>query len=300
VFIGIDGGGSTVRVVIVQTDLTIIGQSRGGSVNPNSTGRDHAARTLQDATRAALADAGVARDAITAVGAGVAGTNNPTLGAWLRETLSSALPNVPLYTTHDIETALIGAHGERRGVIVVAGTGSAAFGVNDVGESLLVGGWGYLLGDEGSGAWIGLQALKAVIEHHQGGRETQLTARIFDLLQISAARELIDIIYQPGVPVAPRLARFAPLVLELAQADTVAANIIDLAVGWLADLVTLLSERLKLTTPAIAFGGGLLSEPNALSLQLQKKIDLPAFPQAKYPPEIGAARYAMEQMRTQL
>lgn len=232
-----------------------------------------------------------------AVGAGVAGTMNPPLREWLHDALTSVLPNTPIYTTHDLEIALIGAHGERRGVIIVAGTGSAAYGVNDAGESLLVGGWGYLLGDEGGGAWIGLQALKKVIAFADEGETLPLAERIFDLLQISEARQLVEIIYQPGVPVAPRLARFAPFILKWAEDDSTASGIIYSAATRLHYLFRRLQRRLNLTNPPIAFSGGLLNEPNSLSLGLQQQLNLPVFPKAKYPPEIGAALYAMEQLR---
>jgi N-acetylglucosamine kinase-like BadF-type ATPase len=293
--IGIDGGGSTLRVVVVTPDLNVIGRGRGGNVNPNSAGREIAAQTLHDALYAALADAQIGMDAISAVGAGVAGTNNPTIRTWLHDTLSALVPHAPIYATHDIETALIGAHGARRGVIVAAGTGSAAFAVNDDGESLLVGGWGYLLGDEGSGAWMGLRALQAVISAADRGTAMgELAAHICDLLQISDPRALIDIVYQPAVPIAPRLARFAPLVLEHAERDPAAMQIVDDAAAHLAAMVETLARRLHMSDPPIAFGGGLLNAPNPISTRLQALLTLATFPHALYPPEIGAAVYARD------
>jgi N-acetylglucosamine kinase-like BadF-type ATPase len=297
VYIGIDGGGSTVRVVVVTPDLSILGQSRGGSVNPNSAGRDAAASALHAAIREALAAAQVTAGDVTAVGAGVAGAMTAPLNDWLRDTLSSIVPDVPVFSTHDIEIALIAAHGIRRGVLVLAGTGSAALGVSPTGESLLVGGWGYLLGDEGSGAWLGLRALNAVACHADGrGEPTRLTDAIMNLLQLSDARQLIEIIYQPAVPVAPRAARFAPLVLEHAEVDGVASRLVDEAVKALALHVETIVSRLRLVDPGVAFAGGLLSSPNVLSLRLQSVLRLAAFPAARYPAEVGAALLAMERM----
>jgi N-acetylglucosamine kinase-like BadF-type ATPase len=291
--IGIDGGGSTVRAAVTDETLTILGQARAGGVNPNIVGRDHAARTIQQVLKETLALAGMDAGEVTAVGAGIAGAMTAPFQEWLTKTLRDVLPTARIYITTDMEIALIGAHGERRGVLVSAGTGSAAFGVNDRGESLLVGGWGYLLGDEGSGAWIGLQALKQIVQASDRALPSMLAERVFDLLQIGEARELVSIIYQPNVPAAPRLARFAPLVLELADSDEAAQRIVTEAAAHLAELVDVLKHRLKMDNPAVRFGGGLLSGVNPLTSALQARLGLDAFPASVYPAEIGAALYAM-------
>lgn len=295
VFIGIDGGGSTVRAVVTDERLNVLGSARGGSVNPNSVGRDPAARTIKEIVSAALTLADVRVNEVHAVGAGIAGAMTAPFHDWLMEILRDVLPLARIHITTDMEIALIAAHGERRGVLVSAGTGSAAFGVNDQGDALLVGGWGYLLGDEGSGAWIGLQALKHIVQSSDRGQPSILAERMFDLLQISEARDLVPIIYQPGVPAAPRLARLAPLVLGLADSDDVAKGIVESAAVHLAELVNVLKERLKMDSPAIRFGGGLLSEVNPLSRALQALLCLESFPTSVYSAEIGAVIYAMGQ-----
>ncbi|PJF26514.1 MAG: hypothetical protein CUN53_07535 [Phototrophicales bacterium] len=293
--IGIDGGGSTVRVAVTDEMLTILGQARAGGVNPNTVGRDHAARTIKETLSAALTLASIRADEVHAVGAGIAGAMTASFHDWLTEILRDMLPLAQIHITTDMEIALIAAHGERHGVIVSAGTGSAAFGVNDQGEALLVGGWGYLLGDEGSGAWIGLQALKHIAHASDRGQPSILAERVFDLLQIREARDLVPIIYQPGVLAAPRLARFAPLVLELADKDDAAQEIVKSGAAHLAELVNVLAERLKMDNPAICFGGGLLSGANPLSSALQARLGLDVFPVSVYPAEIGAVIYAMGQ-----
>lgn len=295
--IGIDGGGSTVRVVVLDEDRQVCGEAVGSSVNPNSVGRDGAARALQAAIEAALAAANADRAAVGRVGAGVAGALTPPFHDWLRDMLRAVLPNAAVAITSDVEIALIGAHGVRRGVLVLSGTGSAAFGVNAAGESALAGGWGYLFGDEGSGAWIGTRALAAVARHTDGrGAPTMLTERIFNLLHVSDARQLIEIIYQPNVPAPPRLARFAPLVLELAETDPTASAILVEAIDELRMVMRAVIDRLNLDSPPIAFGGGLLSAPNALSLGLQRALNLPAFPTRLHSAEMGAALYALEML----
>ena len=85
---GIDGGGSHVRVAIADADLTVVGSAEGGSANPNSAGREAAAQAIQETIRAALADAHLAPADIAAVGVGIAGT--VTAREWVRETVAAA------------------------------------------------------------------------------------------------------------------------------------------------------------------------------------------------------------------
>jgi glucosamine kinase len=291
--IGIDGGGSNVRVVVSTPDLKIVGQGSGGSANPNSVGREAAAQSLLTAVRAALADAGRTPDDIAAAAAGVAGALSPEVQAWLHDLLGAVLPGVPLIVTLDLEIALVGAHGRRCGVLILAGTGSAAYGVNEAGESLLVGGWGYLLGDEGGGYWIGLQALREVARAADGINPdgTRLTKTILDALNLTEPRQVVPWLY--GQSRVKDVAALAPLVLAAAD-DVVAGGIIASGAAQLNKLVDTLRKRLHFDNAPIAFAGGLLSEPNPLSLQLCAALELPALPVSKYPPVMGAVILALE------
>lgn len=285
---GIDGGGSGVRVVITTPDLAILGSGEAGSANPNSAGREAAAHAIQTAMHAALAAASLSPDDIAAVGAGIAGTT--TARDWVRETLATIVPNAAQHVASDVEIALVGAHGERRGILILAGTGSVAYGINDEGESTQVGGWGYLLGDEGSGYQLGLMALQAVVRAADGHAEpTALTETILAALQLSDPKDLIQWVYAPNR--TRDVARLAPLVLT--TDDAVAHAIIAEAVAELALAGQTVARRLEIKTPAYAFAGGLLSEPNPLSLGLCAALGLPALPLPKYPPVIGAALLAL-------
>jgi N-acetylglucosamine kinase len=285
---GIDGGGSGVRVVITSPDLVILGSGEGASANPNSAGHDLAAQAIHSAMRAALETANLSPDDIAAVGAGIAGTT--TARDWVRETVAAVLPSVAQHIASDVEIALVGAHGERRGVLILAGTGSVAYGINDAGESAQVGGWGYLLGDEGSGYMIGLLALQAVVRAADGrAQPTALTDAILNALNLSAPKELIQWVYAPNR--TRDIARLALLVLD--TDDTVANHIVSKAVAELYYAGKTVAHRLQIKTPAYAFAGGLLNEPNHLSLGLSTALGLSALPVPKYPPVIGAALLAL-------
>ena len=161
---GIDGGGSTVRAAVVADDLTIIGQATGSTVNPNVVGRDRAKASIQAVMRDALTAANCGAADVQAAGIGVAGAEAVYAEAWLREVVSAVLPDARIATpAGDHEIALVGAHGQRRGLLVLSGTGSLACGIGHAGEFKLVGALGYLLGDEGSGFWVGMEGMRAAM-----------------------------------------------------------------------------------------------------------------------------------------
>lgn len=289
--IGIDGGGSGVRVVVATPDLRVVGQASGGSANPNSAGRDAAAEAIQTAVRAALADARLTVGEIAAGAAGVAGALTTPTHNWLSQTLAPVLPDVPLWLTSDADIALTGAHGERRGVLVLSGTGSAIYGVNAAGETAVAGGWGYLLGDEGSGYWIVLHALQAVASAADGLiPPTRLTDIIFKKLEITEARQIVNWLY--GQFSVKMVAALAPLVLA-AEDDAASQQIIERGAAELAARAQLVMQRLEMPDAPIAFAGGLLSESNPLSRRLCEMLGLPALPISKYPPVMGAVILAL-------
>jgi N-acetylglucosamine kinase-like BadF-type ATPase len=197
-------------------------------------------------------------------------------------------------SSSDMEIALVGANGERRGVLVLAGTGSVAYGVNDHGEAMQIGGWGYLLGDEGSGYAIGREALRTVTHQSDDTHEygSTLYRRVIETLRLSQPKDLIAWLYG-GDSKVREVAQLAALVLEEAEnGDSRAHEILDTAADNLAQLAHTVIRRLNIQDAKIAFAGGLLSEPNPLSRRLCDRLNLAEFPTAKYPPVIGAALLA--------
>ncbi len=291
---GIDGGGSSLRVAIVDAALNVLAEARGETVNPSVVGQEVAAQRVQAAIHEALARAGCAAQALAAVGAGIAGAAPEHSAEWLRAMLSAALPDVPQALASDVEIALVGAHGARLGILVLSGTGSCAYGVNAAGESLLVGGWGYLLGDEGSGYWIGRQALKCVTQIADQRRQDEASrafkAQVLDFLEIRTPRQMIQWVYREGAP-APRVATLAPLVLALAQEGNAhAQRIVTQGALRLVDHVQQLRTQLAVDGP-IAFAGGLLDKSGYYRQMLADYLQIDV-PTTRYPPVIGAALLA--------
>lgn len=291
-YMGIDGGGSTLRAVVANRDLQILARvERAQTANPSAIGPDAAQALVQDVMREALAKLDVGD--VCAVGIGVAGASSEHSADWLRETVQAVLPGARIAASSDLEIALVGAHGERRGMILVAGTGSAAYGIGGDGLGVRVGGWGYLLGDEGSGFWIGSQALRAVCQSCDSGALSPLARFVLERLDLPDARALVKRFYRQDAPDVRGIAALAAPVVERAAAgDLDAQRIVQAAAAHLGRLADLLKTRLGLANPPIALVGGLLERDNPLSRALCARLDLERIPIPKHPPVIGAALLA--------
>src|SRR5690606_22743941 len=166
-FMGIDGGGTSLRVVIVDDDLNIVVQKHSEGVNPSQIGRELSAQRIRETVSAALTES---PDLVSACALGIAGAANTHSGDWLKTPLPDLLPQALVVPSSDLEIALVGAHGKAYGILLLAGTGSAALGIDPQRNQILVGGWGYLVDDLGSGYWIGNQALQHVVRVMDGRR----------------------------------------------------------------------------------------------------------------------------------
>jgi len=114
--LGIDGGGSNVRVVLTDDHLTIRAQSQSGSANPNVVGWGAAGQAIREAMRETLASANLSGEQIAGVGIGIAGTSQPDFKAWVQQMVADVIPGAQLAISSDFEIALVGAHGRRLGV----------------------------------------------------------------------------------------------------------------------------------------------------------------------------------------
>lgn len=296
--IGIDGGGTNLRVIVVQPDLTIVGGANAGTANPNVIGHDSSSALLQQTIRDAITNAGLELDQIDAVGIGVAGAPREFESEWLYHAMFGVLPDALIVPSSDHEIALVGALGKREGVLILAGTGSVGYGVNAAGESALVGGWGYLLGDEGSGYSLGMDALRALMKVWDGRLpESSLTEPILTALGLQNIWDIVTWLYNDVVR-TPEIAKLSPIVLEHAvKGDGVAQMIVERGVEGLVEHVETIKRRLGMIQPDIAFAGGLLTSENLLSRTLCDRLGLSSIPQPRYTPVVGAALLALQQLK---
>lgn len=295
-FMGIDGGGSTIRILIVDEALSPLIEVKGGAVNPNSMGYDHATTLIRATIQQALAEANLIPSQIHAVCIGIAGVHDYLNHGWLTQVVQPVLPTSLIRPSADHEIALVGALGERYGLLVLAGTGSIVFGVNRQGESAIVGGWGHLLGDEGSGYSLGIQALQAITCAFDGqGVPTTLTEKISTQLGFTTPWNCVGWLYGQGEHV-PRVAELALLVLDSAtEGDKVAQEIVEHAAQGLAHQAQTAIHRLALDNPPIAFAGSVLINPNPLSQRLCELLHLSEIPTPRYRAVVGAALLAKEE-----
>ncbi|MXV94074.1 MAG: hypothetical protein F4Z94_11885 [Chloroflexi bacterium] len=293
-FLGIDGGGSKLRVAVVDAQLTPLARQSAGIANPSIIGHGKSQAHIRALLRSTLQQAGIPPEQISAAGIGIAGASHLHSRGWLLETVATVLPNVRLVTSSDLEIALVGALGRRHGILLLAGTGSAVYGCSPSGERLQVGGWGYLLGDEGGGYWLGMQLLRGIIAAHDQGRGlTELGAACLAELNLANTRDLVGWLYRSKEVTPARVAELARLVLhEAGDGDDEADKLVQAAAAHLAGQVDLLRSRLDYPAASIAFAGGLLQADNALSAAITGRLALSKRPKALHSPAIGAALLA--------
>lgn len=295
-FMGIDGGGSALRIAIVSADLKLLASLRSGTANPSLIGRDAAQAVIRRGIAQILDKASLRPGDIAASGIGIAGASNLHSRDWLVRTVKPALPDSLLAPSSDLEIALIGALGRRDGILLLAGTGSAVYGIAPCGQHLQIGGWGYLLGDEGSGYWIGMQLLRRLIAQFDAGIshvDDPLTGSCLATLGLKQPRELIAWLYRSADAPASRIADLAELVLTTAASgEKWATDTVNAAAKHLVGQVDLMRSRLSYPGAPIACAGGLLESGNLLSTSVARGLGLRERPIAKYSPVIGAALLA--------
>lgn len=164
--------------------------------------------------------------------------------------------------THDAHIALIGGTEKQHGVIVISGTGAIVYGVNANGDEARASGWGYLLGDEGSGYDIAIKGLRAVARAADGrSNPTELTDRILDRLERNEPSELIRWVHAAS---RDEIAQLAEVIFDTAQAtDAVATEIVDEAADELVCAAESVIKQLEFVDPfdIVLSGGNLIHQP---------------------------------------
>lgn len=268
-YLGVDVGGSK-TVCLVGDRAAVLGRGEAGPANPNTAGIDGFRRSLTEAARGALDAAGGRR--VTAAWIGIAGSEGARMRGDLRAVAAEALHTDAVWISHDGRLVLATA-GLAYGIAVVAGTGSSVYGLRPDGFEVTVGGWGHLLGDEGSGHDIARRALRAVTQAADGRapatRLGEAIPRALGVPDVSALRRRC----YPAPPVA-EVARLAAVVLELAADDEVSASIVRGAATDLATAVRACRDRLGWIGQdvAVAAGGRLLAPGSPLLAELAAQL----------------------------
>ncbi len=291
IVVGIDAGASKTRAFAVDRAGTVVGRGAGGGGNLLTS------PDPQGAIAAALAEAlgGRGADAIVLSCAGGDRETERTRGHEILTRL--APPGAKLLVTHDAIAALYAGNPTGCGVVLIAGTGSIAYGRNEEGEEDRAGGWGYLIGDEGSAVWCGLEALRAISHAVDGrGAPTRMTALLLQQLGVGQFSDVLPLIYGRPHPAPAIGAATRALASASAEGDAIANAILQRGANALARAATVVALTLGLPAGPVYLAGGAFE--NLSLLQRLVQLDLLALlPQAavepvREEPAMGAARLA--------
>jgi glucosamine kinase len=248
-YLGIDGGGTKTRCVLGD-ETAVLARAMSGGCNMVRLGEAQAREALHTAIRQVCVNANIISNQIRAICVGAAGAARPEIAAKMRGIVAEAVSeaaSIKIEVVGDSEIALEAAFGSGPGVIVIAGTGSIAYGRDAAGNSARAGGWGFAVSDEGSGHWIGRRAIAAILSARDQGRITALTDMVLQAWQLDTIDELVQQANSTPPPDFPRLLR---VVLRAAdENDSLAHDLLSDAGAKLAELAAIVVCRLASHTP---------------------------------------------------
>ncbi len=299
--LGIDAGGTKTVCLLADLEGRIVAQARGPGANLQAAGELEVEKTLHSVMDAAIGDRKIIPSAICL---GIAGVDRDDDVAVIRGILRRLGSMARTLVVNDALVALVAGTNYGPGVVVIAGTGSIAYGCNADGFAARAGGWGYVLGDEGSGYWIGRRALRAVVrEADRRGRATSLTGHVLRHFGIEKPQELVRVIYHQNLkPVA--IAGLASCVQRAHdEGDEEARQILLGAANELVSSARSVMTRLQMEHDAftIVLAGGIFQAVPWLAGELEKRLPQIA-PQAavrvlEVEPAVGAVRLAIDEVR---
>jgi N-acetylglucosamine kinase-like BadF-type ATPase len=295
--LGIDAGGTKTVCYLADGDGRVIGESRGGGANLQTEGELGVEKVLHALMREAL---GRHDPTVSAICLGMAGVDRAGEGAIVCEIMRRIGAGARVVVVNDALVALAAGVGDAPGVVLISGTGSIAYGRDRHDRAARAGGWGHVLGDEGSGYWIGRQALRAVARAADSrGPATDLVARVLRHFEVERPSDLVAKVYQ-SEPHRPELARLARVVQEARdEGDELATHILEQAAHELVRAARSVVERLQLREEAFEFilSGGVFAGVPWLTEELERR--LPAIApggrvrRLEVEPALGAVRLAL-------
>ncbi|HEY5054730.1 MAG TPA: BadF/BadG/BcrA/BcrD ATPase family protein [Acidobacteriaceae bacterium] len=270
-YLAIDAGGTKTRCLLANEER-VLALAETGTVKLMRVAEAEATSRLRAVLAEAAAGAEVSLDQVRRTCFGLAGSRSESVQQWARRAVGDFVSG-ELIVCGDEAIALDAAFAGGPGILVIAGTGSHAIGRTEDGTLVSAGGWGPVLGDEGSGYWIGLEAVRAALRAKDAGDDgasVELLREIEQAFGLHSLGELIALGNQRVVSneiSPPDFASLAPIIAaHAATGNTIALDILQRAGEELAGLVTLLVGKAgakPADTPAsiqVAFTGGVLSE----------------------------------------
>jgi N-acetylglucosamine kinase-like BadF-type ATPase len=300
--LGIDAGGTKTRALLADATGRVVAGSVGGGANLRTHGELEVEKVLHSVIEQAEGEAGVRAEALAL---GIAGADRPADHAVLREILRRIGFKNRVVVTNDARIAFVAGSAQRVGLALVCGTGSIAWGRNARGEIARAGGWGWHLGDEGSGFWIGERAIRAVLRAADGrGPVTLLEESLFEHFGIERPEEIVRVLYDRDYP-RHQVAMFALRVEEAAgRGDAVARRILAVASEELVLAARSVIGRLNLEEAPydVVLSGGTFAALPALEESVRGKLAgaRACVQRLEQEPAMGAVKLALEELERQL
>ena len=278
-YLGIDGGGSKTSFLLVDEYYDEICHIQSGPSNHLSVG----AESARDAITQGVSHLSERPDIVCA---GFAGAGRPDSVAFYREVIQSLIPDAQIIIESDAFIASIGAIGIDPGVLLIAGTGSIVIGREKDRTMFRVGGWGPHFGDEGSGFWIGREAVRAALRAIDLQTPTEFTERVTTSLGFKSVSEIVGA-WAGGSVGVPEIAGLFPEVVGMYPAEP-AKKILTQAASHLRALVEIASKRTGVEDCRKSLSGSVASHP------IMRELIGLDFEEPRHSPEWGAVIWARQ------
>jgi N-acetylglucosamine kinase-like BadF-type ATPase len=279
--LGIDAGGTKTVCLLADERGAIISEARGAGANLHAAGELAVEKVLhevmEEAIERAADDPAIGDQSIrpAAVCLGIAGVDREDEAQIVRAIMRRIGYKSRVLVVNDALIALVSGARDDPGIVIIAGTGSIAYGRNARGEAARAGGWGHMIGDEGSGYWIGREALAAVMRAADGrGPETALTAEILVHFNVADVSRLPRIVYDREMP-RMSVAALGPILQTVASdGDAVATRILERAADELVLGARSVTMRLEMRGDAFSFhlAGGVFRVVPWLADELPRRL----------------------------
>ena len=245
-YLGIDGGG-TKTTCAVGDEGRLLATATAGPSNIVRVGETLARESLLQSVRQACVAAGIAPEQVCRTCVGGSGAGRPELAATVRRFMVEILSS-PIDVVGDMEIALEAAFGAGPGVIIIAGTGSIAYGRNQQGATARAGGWGFAIGDEGSAHWIAREVVRNLLRGADEKPQTeaaQASALVTSLVKAWNVNSLLELARVANSVPPPDFAALFPAIVS--SADDCAVAVLNSAGRELARIAAIVSRRLFAT-----------------------------------------------------
>jgi N-acetylglucosamine kinase-like BadF-type ATPase len=299
--LGLDAGGTKTVCLLADEQGRVLAEARGSGANLQAVGELEVEKVLHGVMEEALGSTGLLPAAICL---GIAGVDRPDDSAVVRALMKRIGYQARVLIVNDALVALEAGAPEQPGVVVISGTGSIAYGRNARGEAARAGGWGYVLGDEGSGYWIGRAALRAVLrESDRRGPKTALSALLLEHFGLAHPQGLIHEVYHSHLKPAAIGSLAKCVQTAFSHGDAVAIGILRGAANELESAALSVARRLEMVGQPFAFilAGGIFRAVPWLDEELTRRLPVAA-PGSRVrlldrEPAAGAVALALQEAR---